>query len=125
MPCQNGTIQPRPISAVARTEGTQVIFGLDVLKSVSGGLGTRKKKDDAHQPNQKRPMGRRMAPAIIGGSRSSGMALPCFLNARVKFVAVEKAIMPEPSRIPTTKATKGREATPRFHPRSSWNEIGY
>lgn len=40
------------------------------------------------QPNQNSPMGRQIAPTIMGGRRSSGMDFPCLLKARVKFVAV-------------------------------------
>lgn len=58
-------------------------------------------------PNQKRPIGRQMAPTIIGGRRSSGIDLPCLLKERVKFVAVLNAMMPAPRAMPTRKAVKG------------------
>ena len=41
------------------------------------------------QANQMRPIGRTIAPMIIGGKRSSGMTWPCLAIARVKFVRVE------------------------------------
>lgn len=61
MPCQKGTMQPRPISAVASTDGTHVMSGFEV------------------QPNQNSPAGKATAPMIIGGRRSSGIALPYLL----------------------------------------------
>lgn len=53
-----------------RTCGTQVMLGEEV------------------HANQKRPMGRRTAPRIMGGRRSSGITLPCSLSLRAKRVLV-------------------------------------
>jgi len=106
MPCQNVTKHPIPKNAAEMTCGTQMMSGEDV------------------QANQKREMGRMIAPTIMGGKRSSGIGLPCLMYARLKFVAVEYAIKPVPIAMPTMNATKGRELTPRLQPRSSWKEIG-
>lgn len=58
------------------------------LQTVSG---FRKTQWDirTYYPNQNRPMGRTMAPIIMGGRRSSGMGLPCFSRAFLKLVAVK------------------------------------
>lgn len=66
-----------------------------------------------------------MAPTIMGGSRSSGITLPCLMKDLVTLVLVEYAIRPVPMAIPTMKAVNGKDPTPEFQPRSSWNEIGY
>lgn len=52
------------------TCGTQVMFG-----------------DEVHA-NQNSPTGRMTEPSIMGGRRSSGMTLPCFLSLRAKRVFV-------------------------------------
>jgi hypothetical protein len=82
-------------------------------------------KRSTHQANQNKLAGRMIAPMIIGGKRSSGIGLPYCLYALVKFVLVEYAMSPVPIAIPTMNAAKGRDPTPGFQPRSSWNEIGY
>lgn len=66
-----------------------------------------------------------MAPTIMGGSRSSGITFPCLMKDLVTLVLVEYAIMPVPMAIPTMNAVNGKDPTPAFQPRSSWNEIGY
>ena len=61
---------PHPMGMPEITCGTHVMCGEDV------------------HANQKRPMGRMNAPRIMGGSRSSGMTLPCSSSLRLKRVAV-------------------------------------
>jgi hypothetical protein len=39
--------------------------------------------------NQNKPIGRAIAPTIMGGRRSSGMGLPCFSRAFLTLVEVE------------------------------------
>lgn len=80
--------------------------------------------NDVH-PNQNSEIGRMTAPMIIGGNRSSGIALPCLMYARLKFVAVDIAMVPVAKSTPMMKAQNGRELTPSAQPRSSWNEMGY
>lgn len=70
-------------------------------------------------------MGSMMAPTIMGGSRSSGIGLPCFSNALLKLVLVEYAMPAAPAAMPTENDKNGRLPTPSFQPRSSWKLIGY
>jgi len=61
---------PHPMGMEEMTCGTHEMCGFDV------------------HANQKRPIGRRKAPRIMGGSRSSGMTLPLSLSLRAKRVLV-------------------------------------
>ncbi len=61
---------PIPRRIPLMTCGTQLMFGFDV------------------QANQKSPIGRMRAPAIIGGNRSSGITLPSSFSFRAKRVFV-------------------------------------
>ncbi len=61
---------PQPMGMPARACGTHVMFGDEV------------------QANQKRPIGRRKLPRIMGGRRSSGITRPCFWSFRAKRVLV-------------------------------------
>jgi hypothetical protein len=98
---------PHPIKALEMTCGTHEMFGLEV------------------HANQNRPAGRRMEPAIMGGSLSSGMIFPFLMRLRLKVVLVTVIMVITPQKIPIAMPRKGSAPTPAFQPRFSWKEIGY
>ena len=77
------------------------------------------------QPNQKRPMGRRTAPTIMGGRRRSGTSTPG-VDAiwRANMVRECTTTPARPSRLPTRMPKKARALICGFQCRSSWKEIG-
>jgi hypothetical protein len=72
------------------------------------------------QANQNNPIGKIIAPIIIGGSLSSGIGLPCLTKDLLKLVAVEYAMTPFPSKF--LRRRKEKEGSQHLH--SSHGPLG-